>query len=106
MNAQLQVNPKVSWLRVAIGAVVFIAAWAAASFVILLGFWMLVIGDKESRWYWLAPLLGVVVAGGAAMVFRRLGKKSLWRAFALTLIVIVVCFFAGWGLVVALDEGF
>src|SRR6187431_1207183 len=103
MNAQLQADSKVLWLRAATGLVVFMAAWVAASFVFLLGLWMLVIGDKESRWYWSAPLLGVLVAGGAAALFRRLSKKSLWRAFALTLVVIAVCFFAGWGLVVVLD---
>src|SRR5580765_4764290 len=105
VSNQVEPRPSHCFLHATVGLVVFLAAWCSTTWVFFFGLWVLVIGDRESKLFWLAPVSGAVVAGGALAYFRHLSKKGLWRALTLTLVGTFVCAFAAWRLILLIDEG-
>jgi hypothetical protein len=92
-------------IMLAMCGMVVLGTWTAATCLLAFGLWMLVVGDRESNLYLLAPLVSLPLAVIVGAWFMRLRGMNAARRFAYFAGGIVTAFVVGWGVIVLLDEG-
>jgi hypothetical protein len=84
---------------------IIVEAWAAATWLLGFGLWMLVVGDRESKLFLIAPALGALVAAAIGALFIRLSTNRAWQLFGWLACCIAASVAIGWWLIVLVDEG-